>query len=454
MLNNVARKSSIWSLVSVLLLALLVSACGGSDTGGEGSATPQPSGKPAETAKKVDPASIKGEILWQYTVTVWPEAEIKNMIADFNKTYPNIKVNIQLGPLDPMIAAGNVPTIATFNRLEVNYIMDGLMEDLTPYMKKEPDFKAEQFNPTVWEIPRFEGGQYGIPMYLNPTYALVYNNKIMNQYGEKSIPKLQGLKDTDELFKKFWVMKNGELEMTGDNPLFYYGNLSGLFFVSYLNGADPKTFYNPDTKKANFNDTKIVEALEWMVRFNKETVNADALAKMKAALPKGTHPFVAEKQAMMVITSNDLVAFKKAKPDLDLTVVPAPQASLWNGGSNLAILKGGKDKEAAWEFIKWMTNTEEGAASLYNRLGLITPKKDTKFMKDKAASDPDLKVFMDIANQATKYIPQFPVAYDVEYKKLFPDMMAGKITPKELMDHVNKDLQAKIDEFYKTKVKK
>ncbi|WP_158289364.1 extracellular solute-binding protein [Paenibacillus flagellatus] len=454
MINWKRVKRSTIGLVPVLALSLALSGCGGSGEAGE---TP-PAGtgeKTQETKPKAeDPASVKGEVVWQYPNTTWPEPEIKNMIADFNKTYPNVTVKPVLGPLEPMIAAGNPPNVATNNRLEANWIMDGMFEELTPYIKRDPDYKPETlFHQVLYEIPQFEKGQYGIPMYSNPTYALVVNNKIMNQYGEKSIPNLQGLKDTDEFYKKFWIMKNGEYEMTGENPLFYYGNLSGLFFVSYLNGADPSTFWNPETKKVNFNDPKIVDALDWLAKFNLDTINQPAYTKLKGQLPKNTHPFLAEKQAMMIITSNNLKDFRKAKPDLDLTVLPAPQASLWNGGSNLAIVKAGKDKDAAWAFIKWMTSTEQGSESLYTRLGLLSPMKSSKYLEEKAKTDADLKVFLDINGKAKKWIPQFPVAYDTEYKKLFPDFLAGKVTAKEMMDHVNKEVQKRIDEFYASKKK-
>lgn len=451
-MKNAARRSfSMIGLIAVMLVTLLMSACGGA-----GKEAGTPAGTTPETTKPKaeDPATLKGEVIWQYPNTTWPEADIKNMIADFNKKYPNISVKPVLGPLEPMIAAGNPPNVATNNRLEANWIMDGLFEELTPYIKKDPDYKPESlFHQVLYEIPQFEKGQYGLPMYSNPTYALIVNNKIMSQYGEKSIPKLQGLKDTDEFFKKFWIMKNGEYEMTGENPLFYYGILSGLFFVAYLNGADPSTFWNPETKKVNFNDPKIVDALDWLYKFNRDTINQQAYTQLKAQLPKNTHPFVAEKQAMMVVTSNQVKDFRKAKPDLDITVLPAPQASLWNGGSNLAIVKAGKDKDAAWTFIKWMTSSEEGAESLYNRLGLLTPMKSSKFLTEQSKNDPDLKVFLDINAQAKKWIPQFPVAYDTEYRKLFPDFQAGKITAKEMMDHVNKEVQKRIDEFYASKKK-
>ncbi|KPV58195.1 hypothetical protein QJ48_17965 [Paenibacillus sp. A3] len=451
MMNLKRHKRSAATWMVILLVSLIVSAC--SASGGEPGGIPSGTGGEPQTTT-ADPASIKGEVVWQYGNTTWPEAEIKSLIADFNKTYPNITVKPVLGQLEPMIAAGNPPNVATNHRLEAGWIMDGLFEELTPYFKQDPDYKPEtMFHQVLYEIPRFEKGQYGLPMYSNPTYGLIVNNKIMNQYGEKAIPNLQGLKDTDEFFKKFWMMKNGQYEMTGDNPLFYYGNLSGLFFVSYLNGAEPSTFWNPETKKVGLNDPKIVDALDWMFKFNRDTINQQAYTQMKAELPKNTHPFVAEKQAMLIVTSNHVKDFRKAKPDLDMTVMPAPQASLWNGGSNLAIVKAAKDKDAAWAFIKWMTSTEAGAESLYNRLGLLTAMKSSRFLEEKSKSDPDLKVFLEISRQAKKWIPQFPVPYDTEYKKLFPDFMAGKITAKEMMDHVNKEVQKRIDDFYASKKK-
>jgi arabinogalactan oligomer/maltooligosaccharide transport system substrate-binding protein len=69
---------------AVAALALAISACGGGDQGTGGTAPP-----PA-----TDPAAVSGTVTWWDTSDATNEAPaFRELIADFEAKYPNIKVN-------------------------------------------------------------------------------------------------------------------------------------------------------------------------------------------------------------------------------------------------------------------------------------------------------------------------------------------------------------------------
>ena len=79
------------ALVGAAALALSVAACGGSDDGGSSSDS-----TPSDTPSSVDPASLSAELTWWDTSNPTNEGPaFQELIAKFNETYPNVKINYQ-----------------------------------------------------------------------------------------------------------------------------------------------------------------------------------------------------------------------------------------------------------------------------------------------------------------------------------------------------------------------
>ena len=82
------------ALVGAAALALSVAACGGGDDGGSTTS----SSSPAESST-VDPATLSAELTWWDTSDPTNEGPaFQELIAKFNETYPNVKINYQSVP--------------------------------------------------------------------------------------------------------------------------------------------------------------------------------------------------------------------------------------------------------------------------------------------------------------------------------------------------------------------
>ena len=141
------RSMQATALMTTALLAL--TACGS----GGGSGASQPQEQQTASATTADPSSVSGELTWWDTSDAANEAPVfKQMIAEFNKTYPNVKINYQSVPFAeaqnkfktaaaaksgaPDILRAEVAWVPEFASLGYLYKLDGtsLTQDMDDWM--------------------------------------------------------------------------------------------------------------------------------------------------------------------------------------------------------------------------------------------------------------------------------------------------------------------------------
>ncbi|MFE2132202.1 ABC transporter substrate-binding protein [Streptomyces sp. NPDC059466] len=163
-----------FTLLSVL--ALGATACGSSDDSG--------SGQKAVSATDIQAALKKGG-----SVTVWAwEPTLKTVVADFEKKYPKVKVNLvgdrsgdkHYTALSNAIAAGKgVPDVAQVEYFALSqYSLTKGLSDLTPY---GADKLASKYTPGPWNAVSDGDKVYGLPMDSGPM-AMFYNKKVFDKY--------------------------------------------------------------------------------------------------------------------------------------------------------------------------------------------------------------------------------------------------------------------------------
>jgi len=175
-------KKRFWSIVSVLLLAsLLLTACG---TPEAAAPAPAEADAPAQTAGE-GPVTIR-------FFHKWPEPEQLDyynfVIAEFEKTHPNIKVEMEAVADEPykdkiriLMASGEVPDIyfSWAGEFSWKFARAGQALDLTDALMNS-DWKDNIVLAAV-EPYKVDGKVYGIPMRINAKF-MVYNKAIFAQY--------------------------------------------------------------------------------------------------------------------------------------------------------------------------------------------------------------------------------------------------------------------------------
>ena len=176
------------ALVGVAALALSVAACGGN--GDDGGSTSNSS--PADSSSSADPASLSAELTWWDTSDPTNEGPaFQELIAKFNETYPNVKINYQSVPFGdaqnkfktaaqsgsgaPDILRAEVAWVPEFASLGYLYALDG-----TPLLDGN-------FLPTPLSSNVYDGKTYGVPQ-VTDTLGLMYNKKLFAKAGIDTPP--------------------------------------------------------------------------------------------------------------------------------------------------------------------------------------------------------------------------------------------------------------------------
>jgi len=166
-------------LAGVILLAL------GTSCGAQPTAAPE--APKAEAPKAEEQVTVIWYVRSEPKEQPW-EQDI--VIPGFEKTHPNIKINLVITPWDDfdtkmqaMFAAGEGPDIwshwgpSGFQ----DYRIRGLIQDLTPFIEKDK-YDLSDFIPEVLDIYKVEGRVYGLPILTGASY-LFYNKKLFDEAG-------------------------------------------------------------------------------------------------------------------------------------------------------------------------------------------------------------------------------------------------------------------------------
>ncbi|MCM3746612.1 extracellular solute-binding protein [Paenibacillus pasadenensis] len=402
-----------------------------------------------------DPGAMQGEVnLLSIWGSGWGET-FQKIKEEFNKAYPDIKVNYMeqgIDDLAALVSAGTPPDviIADGGRFPRDWVRDGLIEDMASWVEKDPEVSPDIFyEPAYNRGVDADGKVWQLPFQVGPNFPLIYNPDILEQYGNTELPAMNSLQDYGDFLKKYWVVENGEQVMTTFSPLETFGNFNSLVTFAYLNGADSTHFYDPAANKATFNDPKIVEALEWMMQFKRENIDDERMKQLGETLPENTSRFMAGKSLFELGGIYQAQEYRKINPDLQVAAMPAE--SLWLGGHGISLTTLGKqeNKEAAWTLLKWLSSSKEGAEANLKFNGNLSGVKDNPYFVEQTKTDPAMKVAYDVLQQAKKVPPFFPVPYEAEFDGKFAEVTAGKLEPKAFLDHMTTYTQALLDEQQK-----
>jgi multiple sugar transport system permease protein len=325
-------------------------------------------------------AAKKERIVFWFGASQDERAAYEAMVAEFNRTHPNIEVVPMFIPMQYverkllLSVVGGVPpdVVRFYAHLGGEMMSRGALEPLDDLVKRDKYDIEDCFEVSIKQNT-YGGRLYGIPWVLSPE-ALFYNKRLFREAGlDPNHPP----RDWDEL-KRYAVVltkrsKDGGIERLGFNNLL--NNPADFHRYLMQNGGSP---LSPDLKKIRFNSNEGVEALSWM----RELAVAMAGPKGARADDKNaclqavrniqvfTSSFVGatqdafglEKVAMRIDSPFRLPDLAKYFPNLDFGVAPVPRHKLALTevvGNSLVIPRGSKHKEAAWEFIKFATSKEQ-----------------------------------------------------------------------------------------------
>lgn len=366
-------KRTLWSgCLSVLLIfsLLLLSACGSNNSNNknvvpENSATSNVGTDSKQPASKGEPIVIRH--------TMYDSEFTSEMVAEFEKSHPNIKVEIvsaDYNKLMAMMAAGNGPDIIRTNSVTElpGYVLKGMALDLTSNFNESKIFKPDDFLPVVNQFKydtatgvHGTGSLYGFPKDWSPDYTVYFNKKMFETAGVALPSSTEAMtwKQIVELGQKLTV-KNGK-KMSQYGLVYFNGGTAAnqdLLNLQLLQQGG--SMYSSDYGKADLMTPQMKDLLQFWVDTAKSGVGPSPLHQ---ETDWGGQLFVDNKAAMIIagywfsgfLKTNELTKDRLG----DFGVAPAPvveggkRISPTGAGTGAIIYKNTKHPKEAWEVFEW-----------------------------------------------------------------------------------------------------
>ena len=131
------------------------------------------------------------EIIWYVRSNATEQKwENETIIPNFEKQFPNIKVNLTVvqevdfdTTMQTMIAAGKPPDIWSHWGPSgfMDYVKRGLVADLTPFIQKD-NYDLTEFQPTALNAYTLNGKVMGLPMLTTGSF-IFYNKDLFDKAG-------------------------------------------------------------------------------------------------------------------------------------------------------------------------------------------------------------------------------------------------------------------------------
>jgi raffinose/stachyose/melibiose transport system substrate-binding protein len=384
------------SVVGAAVVAAVIAGCGGS---GDSDKASTGGNRPAADT---GPVTLK----WESWSPLDPEA--KQLIAEFNKTNPNIKVEYKflqypdyIKDLKLKMASGEGPDIFFGQSGAMIREYAEFAEDLGPYAQKlwgggwKNRFYPVGLNQTI-----LDGKAAGIPFGLLTAGWVWYNADLLKKAGIQEPPKT-----LEEL-----IADAKKLRGAGVTPFVQGAKDNWINFDTYMaiaNQTAPGVVYQADAGKAKWTDPGLVQAMQiWKRLFTDGVMEKGALSKTQ--YPDAAQAFYKGQAAMTMEGSwevGNLVSsagrailkgsygVKKypewrpfAFPDVNGDGQPG---TLTSGPDAIAMINSAsKHKDAAWKFVAFLVG--QGGQQFHADHLLPPAAKGYKLDPSKAAR-PDLQ---------------------------------------------------------------
>ena len=359
---NKIRWSAGFAVLTAAALAL--SACGLGSTA--------PSSSPTTTAIPELTANQKVSITFESynlsTAGPWTDT-FKELIANFEKLYPNITVTAQkpggssangvtnaISSLQNEVASGNAPDVAQETFGDLSFVVGKLkaraLDDLVGRDTVQANFTSDHpFAPTARTLGDYGGKTYGMPFVFS-TPVLYYNASIFKAAGldPAKPPATWAEVKADALAIKSRTGKDGAYidcltQVAGD---WCYQALVASDGGSVLSGDGKLTFAQPPAVQA--------------VSMAQDMVNSGAMPKLTQvqAYPE----FAAGNMGMMLESSSLQGTFAKGAKGAGWQLADAalpsfdgkPTAPTNSGAALFVMSKDPAKQRAAWDLIKYLTS--------------------------------------------------------------------------------------------------
>ena len=269
--------------------------------------------------------------------------------------------------------------------------------------------------------------------------------------------------------------RDGLLWRIGLAPVSYRAGNSWLYMFGWQNGGQ---FMSPDGRTCTLNDPRIVDALQWLTDCYDALGGYTAVSALEASYQGSwLDPFLTNRVTMRIDGNYFMTTIAQYSKQMGFAVAPAPmpQAELdkgrqpisWMGGWVYAIPSTARNKDAAWQFIKWMVSRDAFMLQENMRRDIslsqgqlfvpqLSPRKsvNAEYYKAFVTGSPPLPlrfaqaydVFLELLPQSY-YRPVTPVGQLLwnEHRRATERALSHDVTPQQALDRGTRVVQEQLD---------
>lgn len=282
--------------------------------------------------------------------------QLNQMVAEFEKENPNIKVDVQSVPFDTyftklqtLLAAGKAPDSFEMNYENfVSYASKGVLLDLSDKVKNDKSLNLDNVNKNAWNASKYNGKQYG--MTEDFSNVVTFYNKDMFDKANLSYPTNSWTWSDEQLAAK--KLTNSSKSIWGTySPV----TMNEFFKVAAQNKGE--IYQNG---KLDINNSANVEALTHMV----DLVTKDKVSPSPADMSGQTSEdlFLNGQLAMVHTGIWDFATFAKAPFKWDIAVEAGnKQQATHFFADTVVVSKATKKADAAYKWAKFMSTSDQAA---------------------------------------------------------------------------------------------
>lgn len=459
--TSVSRRSfisGVGAFAGLSVASSLLAACASAPA-----ATPAPDQKPAASGTQpaaaaptaaAAPKAAAGQVAIRFHARQGAQEDelYKQRIPEFEAKFPNTKVSLEnflsteyYAKIATMSAGGTIGD-AMWTSIGQGgiYFLDA-RKTIAPIddMVSKDKFDTKVYFDGCMKAVTREGRLLGLPFKAHPGQAFVfYNKKIFDDAGVKYPEEGWTTQNLIELAKK--VNKTGEY-------FGYYPQVTqkGILTATRTFGGE---LLSEDGKKAQLNSKEATEAIKYIASLVYEHKVSPTPEQMVGNTATPEQMFIIGKVAMFQGGSSIQVTQKQIGDKFQIFATTNAKGPTGIAGSDYEVdaysmVASTKNKDQAWELMKWLTDQESGIR--LGEIGGTIGGRDDVYNAPRITKDPIRKVFSDVMAKAMATRPVFNTRME-EYEKTMQQMLdqvwLGKEQAgKEYLDKVNDSLQKVLD---------
>lgn len=377
---------------------------------------------------------------------------IQTLTDEYMAANPDVKIDaVYSGSYQDTVAkaitaarGGNAPQLSVILSVDMFTLIDeDLIVPFDDYLTtdEEKDW-LKGFYPAFMENSQTGGKTYGIP-FQRSTPVLYWNKEAFKEAG---LDPEVAPQNWDEMvaFGKKLTKKDADGKVTQwgvriPSSGFPYWLFQGL---AIENGA---ILANAEGNKTNFDDPKVVEALQYLVDLStKHEVMAPGIIEW-GATPKA---FFEGQTAMMWTSTGNLTNVRNNAPfDFGVAMLPEKvQRGAPTGGGNFYLFKGASEEQtdAAVDFVQWITAPEQSAKWTI-ATGYVAPRPETWDTETMKAYTADFAPALVARDQLEFAKAELSTYQNQRVTGIFNDALAAAITGQKGAEEALKEAQAQAD---------